>query len=64
MELCGDTDKISTPRAEQCVKSVRIRSYSGQYFPAFRTKYGPKITPNTDTFHAVEMSQRSNLVSK
>ena len=31
-----------------CVKSVRIRSYSGPYFPAF----GP-ITPKTDTFHAV-----------
>ena len=52
-----------------CVKSVRIPSYSGLYFPAFglnREKYGvslgiqsecgkirTRITPNTDTFHAV-----------
>ena len=52
-----------------CGKSVRIRSYSGLYFPAFRLnmeKYGVslhiqsecgkiwnRITPNTDTFHAV-----------
>ena len=52
-----------------CVKSVRIRSFSGQYFPAFgmnTERYGvsPHIqskcgkiqtrqTPNTDTFHAV-----------
>ena len=49
-----------------CVKSVRIRSYSGPYLPAFalNTPYlsvfspnaGKKrirITPNTDTFHAV-----------
>ena len=53
----------------QCVKRFRIRSYSGQYFPAFglnTEKYGvslhiqskcgkiqTRITPNTDTFHAV-----------
>ena len=52
-----------------CVKSVRIRNYSGPYFPAFglnTERYGvslciqsafektqPRITPNTDTFHAV-----------
>ena len=52
-----------------CVKSVRIQSYSGPYFPAFRLnteryfvslrilyEYGKirtRITPNTDTFHAV-----------
>ena len=52
-----------------CVKSVRIRSYSGPYFPAFELnteRYGvslriqsecekirTRITPNTDTFHAV-----------
>ena len=33
-----------------CVKSVRIRSYSGPYFPALGVT---RITPNTDTFHAV-----------
>ena len=52
-----------------CVKSVRIRSYSGPYFPAFGVnteRYGVSLriqsecgkiwtrkTPNTDTFHAV-----------
>ena len=52
-----------------CVKSVRIRSYSGLYFPAFGLnterysvslriqsecgKMRTRITPNTDTFHAV-----------
>ena len=55
-----------------CVKSVRIRSFSGQYFPAFRLNtegYGVPlriqlecgkmraiITPNTDTFHAVKLT--------
>ena len=45
-----------------CVKSVRIRSYSGPHFPAFGLnsriqsecgKIRNRITPNTDTFHAV-----------
>ena len=52
-----------------CVKSIRIRSYSGQQFPAFRLnmerysislriqsecgKMRIRITPNTDTFYAV-----------
>ena len=52
-----------------CVKSVRIRSYSGPYFPAFELnterysvslriqseccKIRTRITPNTDTFHAL-----------
>ena len=52
-----------------CVKIVRIRSYSGPHFPAFalntktyfvslriqfeREKMRTRITPNTDTFHAV-----------
>ena len=52
-----------------CLKSVRIRSYSGPYFAAFglnterysvslriQSEYGEirtKITPNTDTFYAV-----------
>ena len=40
-----------------CVKSVRIRSYSGSYFPALglnveRYSVRTRITPNTDTFHA------------
>ena len=52
-----------------CVKSVRIRSYSGLHFPAFEVsteRYGvsfriqsdcgkmrTRIIPNTDTFYAV-----------
>ena len=52
-----------------CVKSVRIRSYSGPHLPLFglnTEKYGvslriqsefgkmrTRITPNADTFHAV-----------
>ena len=52
-----------------CVKSVRIRSYFGPHFPTFglnKERYGvslhiqsecgkmrTRITPNTDTFHAV-----------
>ena len=42
------------------VKSVSIRSYSGPHFPAFGLniqsecgKMQTRITPNTDTFHAV-----------
>ena len=37
------------------VKGVRIRSYSGLYFPAFRlnTRSVIRITRNTATFHAV-----------
>ena len=39
---------------EHCLKSVRIRNYSGPYFPAFG-KIRTRITPNTDTFDAVEL---------
>ena len=62
---------------KHCVKSVRIRIYSGPHFPAFGLntvsilssnagysvsvriqfecgKMGTRITPNTDTFHAVK----------
>ena len=61
-------------RKSHCVKSVRIRSYSGPYFPAFglntercevfhriQSKYGKirtRITSNTDTFHAVLFVQK------
>ena len=53
----------------QCVKIVRIWSYSGPHFPAFGLntkrysvslriqsecrKIRTRVTPNTDTFHAV-----------
>ena len=35
-----------------CVKSVRIRGFSGPYFPAFGLNTDQKIS-NTDTFHVV-----------
>ena len=58
----------------QCVKSLRIRSYSDPHFPAFglnTERYGvslriqpecrkmrTRITPNTDIFHAVNSKQK------
>ena len=61
--------KFSDPH---CLKSVRIRSYSGSHFPAFglntesngvslriHSKYGKmwtRITPNKDIFYAVQAS--------
>ena len=58
-----------------CVKIIRIRSFSGLYFPAFelnterysvsvRIKYEwgkirARKTPNTDTFHAVSVKTKS-----
>ena len=54
-----------------CVQSIRIRSYSGPHFPAFelntdsysvslciQSEFGKmrtRITPNTETFHAVSV---------
>ena len=56
---------------QHCVKSVRSRSFSGPYFPAFRLNTGrysvylriqskcgkirTRITTNTDTFHALQI---------
>ena len=56
-------------RRNHCVKTVHIRSYSGSYFPTFGLnteryeaslriqpecgKIRTRITPNTDTFQAV-----------
>ena len=70
------------PFRSHCVKSVRICNYSGRYFPAFGlnterfsdtpyfSKYGKiatRITPNTDTFHAVSFVEKrvktKNLLS-
>ena len=60
-----------------CVKGVRIRSYSGPYFPVFglnteryvsfriQSEFGEirtRISPNTDTFYAVTMlKQKTGL---
>ena len=62
-----------------CVKSVRIRSYSGPHFPAFglnterykvslriHSKCGKmrtKRTPNTYTFHAVLISEKLPFIA-
>ena len=52
-------------RSIPCVKSVRIRSYSGPHFSVFGLnfriqsecwKMRTRITPNMDTFHAVILS--------
>ena len=59
-----------------CVKGVRIRSYSGQHFPAFGLnteryavslpiqsecgKMRTRITPNKDTFYAVSGERKVN----
>ena len=61
--------KLRKVQIIHCIKSVRIRNFSGPYFPAFglnmaRYYVSPHIqfkcgeiptrkTPNTDTFHAV-----------
>ena len=61
---------VIRPVHEPCMKSVRIRIYSGPYFPAFELntdrysvslriqlkcgKIPTRITPNTDIFYAVE----------
>ena len=63
-----------------CVKTIRIRSYSGLHFPGFGMnteryrvflpiqsyfkKTGTRITPNTDTFHAVLSNARVALITK
>ena len=47
-----------------CVKSVRIRSFSGRHFPAFGLYADQKITPNTDTFHAVNGLQFVRIYKK
>ena len=55
------------PENDHCVKSVRIRSFLGPYFPLFgqntqliQSKCGKmqtRKTPNTDTFHALDVSR-------
>ena len=54
----GRTGRAEFIGPSHCVKSVRIRSYSGPYGVSLRIqsecgKTRTRITPNTDTFHAV-----------
>ena len=67
--IFGDKSKWEELSIDHCVKSARVRSYSALYFPAFGLnterysssfhiqcecgKIRTRITPNMDTFHAV-----------
>ena len=69
---CTQTLFSKNPCENHCVKSVRIGSYSGSYFPTFglnTERYGvslriqsecekirTRITPDKDTFHVVNVS--------
>ena len=69
--LINWVDKLRDKLGNHCVKSVRIRSYSGPHFPAFglnTERYGvsvhiqlecgkmrTRITPNTNTLYAENM---------
>ena len=66
---------VQTCNIYHWMKSVCIRSYSGPYFPAFglnKERYGvcecgkirSRITPNTDTFHAVYINLLYKQVEK
>ena len=71
-EICHSMDQGYEIKGVHCVKNVRIWSYSGPHFPAFGLntkrqgvslriqfkygKMGTRITPNTDTFYAVNNS--------
>ena len=64
-------DEVKPCKEQRYVKNVRARSYSGPYFPPFglnTEKYGlslriqsecqkirTRLTPNTDTFYAVQV---------
>ena len=68
---------INLFKQKHCVKSVRIRSYPGPYFPTFglnAERHGVSlciqsecgkiqtwITPNTDTFYVVKESDNSTI---
>ena len=65
-------------KTRHCMKSVRIRSYSGPHFPAFglnAERYGVSLciqfecgkirtrtTPNTDSFYAVRLLSIENVI--
>ena len=68
---------LNKNKNHHCVKSARIRSYSGPHFPAFglntkrysvppriQSEYGKmrtRITQNTDTFYAVHNNDYKSL---
>ena len=71
LDVLQNSEYTSEYHQDHCVKSVRIRSFSGPYFPAFGLntgryeaslrircwcgKIGTWKTPNTDTSYAVNM---------
>ena len=56
------TVKVLKVQTYHCVKGVRIRSYSGPYFPAFGLKIRNRITPNTDFFQRILKNVSSNAL--
>ena len=64
----------STPvTGYHCIKTDRIQSQSGPYFPAFGLnfriqcecgKMQTRITPNTDTFHGVYDTNQIEILAK
>ena len=75
--LAGSLESLVQLRKVRCVRSVRIRNYSGLHFPAFTVntdrcrvslriqsecgKMQTRITQNTDNFHAVVVTLRFSL---
>ena len=71
-------NNIRITRIRYCVKSARIRSFSGPYFPisGLETervclriqsecrKIRTRKTPDTDIFHAVRVMRNMNIYSK
>ena len=53
---CTSIQPEMSCKKARCVKSFRIRNFSGPYFPAFglnMERYGTKKTSHLDTFPAV-----------
>ena len=75
MQYADFQNQLLGSALKHCVKSVRIRSYSGPYFPTFglntegyslslriQSEHGKirtRITPNTDTFYALKVLTKS-----
>ena len=71
-------ENIHITRIRYCVKSARIRSFSGPYFPVSGLdterlclriqsecrKIRTKKTPNTDIFHAVRVMRNMNIYGR
>ena len=73
-----NNNNIRITRIRYCVKSARIRSFSGPYFPVSGLdterlclriqsecrKIRTKKTPNTDIFHAVRVMRNMNIYGR